>query len=250
MNTSVVRYFGGSALLVLALTACGGPANPADAGGGGASETSATATPSPTPTEEAFKMLTSDELAEIAGGVKDADSVALAVMPADKVSQALDQMMSLMTEVQVEPAECNSIATGTALKPDSNTTMAVGASTSSNAELTQTLSLLSGVDKEKLEETLSARGKEIADCGNLSMKIGEMSVTATTTGLDSGAETPGAIAMQTDVTLPTGATQSTVMAFAVKGGVMIAAQASGTGVTSADLASAEALLDQAAALID
>ena len=250
MNTSVVRYFGGSALLVLALTACGGPAKSPDTGGGAAPETSATTTPSPTPTEAAFKKLTSDELAEIAGGVKDADSVALAVMPADKVSQALDQMMSLMTEVQVEPAKCNSIATGTALKPDSSTTMAIGASTSSNAELTQTLSLLSGVDKEKLDETLSARSKEIADCGNLSMKIGEMSVTATTTGLDSGADTPGAIAMRTDVTLPAGTTQSTVMTFAVKGGVLIAAQASGTGVTSADLAQAEELLDQAAALID
>ena len=250
MNTSVVRFFGGSALLVLALTACGGPANPAGTGGGVASETPATATPTPTPTEDAFKMLTSDELGEIAGAVKDADNVALAVMPAAKVSQALDQMMAIMNEVQVEPAECNSIATGTALKPDSNTTMAVGASTSSTADLTQTLSLLSGVDKEKLEETLSARSKEIADCANLSMNIRGVSMTATTIGLDSGSDTPGVIAMQTDVTLPTGDTQSTVMTFAVKGGVLISAQASGTGVTSADLASAVALLDQAAALID
>jgi hypothetical protein len=250
MNTSVVRYFGGSALLVLALTACGGTANPAGTGGGTASETPATASPAPTPTEDAFKMLTSEELGEIAGAVKDADNVALAVMPADKVSQALDQMMSIMTEVQVEPAECNSIATGTALKPDSNTTMAVGASTSSNAELSQTLSLLSGVDKEKLEETLSVRSKEIADCANLSMNIRGVSMTAATIELDSGSDTPGAIAMQTDVTLPTGGTQSTVMTFAVKGGVLISAQASGTGVTSADLASAVALLDQAAALIE
>lgn len=255
MNRSVVRYFGGSALLVLALTACGGPANQAAGGGGAATQTSAagtpaTATPSPTPTEDAFKMLTSDELAEIAGAVKDADSVALAVMPAEKVSQALDQIMSLLTEVQVEPAECNSIAAGTALKPDSNTTMAVGASTSSNAELTSTLSLLSGVDEDKLGQTLSARSKEIADCRNLTMNVRGVSMTATTTGLDSGAETPGAIAMQTDVMLPTGVTQSTVMTFAVKGGVLISAQASGTGVTSADLASAEALLDQAAGLID
>ena len=124
MNTSVVRIFGASALLVLGRSAtCGGPANTADAGA--ASKTSAaSATPSPTPTEDPFKMLTSDELSEIAGAVKDSDGVALTVMPADKVAQALDQMMSIMNEVQVEPAECNSIATGTAFKPDSNTTMA------------------------------------------------------------------------------------------------------------------------------
>ncbi|MBP1136943.1 hypothetical protein JOE31_003175 [Arthrobacter sp. PvP023] len=249
MNTSVVRLLGASALLVLGLSACSGPANTAEAGA--ASETSAaTATPSPTPTEDEFKMLTADELAAITGAVKDSESVALSVMPAEKVSQALDQMMSLMTEVQVEPAECNSIATGTALKPDSNTTLAVGASTSSTAERTQTLSLLSGVEKEKLDQTLAQRGSEIDACRNISMDIGGMSMTAATTRLDSGAATPGAIAMQTDVTLPTGATQSTVMTFAVKGGVLISAQASGSGVTSSDLTSAEALLDQAAALID
>ncbi|WLQ05390.1 hypothetical protein [Arthrobacter oryzae] len=249
MNTSVVRIFGASALLVLCLSACGGPANTADAGA--ASETpAASATPSPTPTEDPFKMLTSDELSEIAGAVKDSDGVALTVMPADKVSQALDQMMSIMNEVQVEPAECNSIATGTAFKPDSNTTMAVGASTSSTAELTQTLSLLSGVDKETLDQTLTQRNSEIGACGNISMNVGGMAMTAATTKLDSDASTPGAVALQTDVTLPTGATQSTIMIFAVKGGVLISAQASGTGVTSADLASAESFLDQAAALID
>jgi hypothetical protein len=195
-------------------------------------------------------MLTSDELAEIAGSVKDSASAPLSVLPADKVSQALDQMMSLMTDVQVEPAECNSIATGAAIKPDSNTTMAVGASTSSSAELTQTLSLVSGVAKEQLDQTLARRSSEIKDCSSISMNIQGMSMTAETTRLDSSAATPGAIAMQTDVTLPTGATQRTVMSFAVKGGVLISAQASGTGVTSSDLTSAEALLDQAATLID
>ncbi|MFF1385832.1 hypothetical protein ACFVWT_19965 [Arthrobacter sp. NPDC058288] len=249
MNTSVVRFLGASALLVLGLSACSGPANTAEAGP--ASETSAaTATPSPTPTEDGFKMLTADELAAITGAVKDSESVALSVMPAEKVSQALDQMMSLMTEVRVEPAECNSIATGTALKPDSNTTLAVGASTASTAALTQTLSLLSGVEKEKLDRTLAQRDSDIEACSNISMEIGGMSMTAATTRLDSSAATPGAVAMQTDVTLPTGATQSTVMTFAVKGRVLISAQASGSGVTSSDLTSAEALLDQAAALID
>src|SRR5512134_3105229 len=120
MNTSVVRFFGASALLVLGLSACGGPAAPADAG---ASPETSAASVTPTPTEAALTMLTSDELAEIAGAVKDAASAPLSVLPADKVSPALDQMMSLMTDVQVEPAECNSIATGTAIKPDSNTTM-------------------------------------------------------------------------------------------------------------------------------
>ncbi|WP_156372288.1 hypothetical protein [Arthrobacter sp. Leaf337] len=249
MNTSVVRFFGASALLVLGLSACGGPAAPADAGASPAAS-AASDTPSPTPTEAAFTMLTSDELAEIAGAVKDSDSVALSVLPAEKVSQALEQMMSLMTEVQVEPAECNSIATGTAIKPDSNTTMAVGASTSSTAELTQTLSLVSGVEKEQLDQTLARRSSEIADCSSISMNIKGMSMTAETIRLDSGAGTEGAIAMQTDVTLPTGGTQSTVMAFAVKGGVLISAQATGSGVTSSDLAAAEAMLDQAAALID
>lgn len=249
MNTSVVRLFGASALLVLGLSACGGPASTSDAGN--AQESPAAAqTPSPTPTEAAFTMLTSDELAEIAGAVKDQDGVVLSVMPADKVAQALDQMMSLMTEVQVEPAECNAIATGAAFKPDSNTTMAVGASTSSTAELTQTLSLLSGVEKGTLDATLARRSSDIEACGNISMNVGGMSMTAATTELDSSAGTPGAVAMQTDVTLPGGATQSTVMTFAVKGGVLISAQASGTGVTSSDLAAAETLLDQAAALID
>ena len=249
MNTSVVRFFGASALLVLGLSGCGGPAAPA--GAGASPETSAASvTPSPTPTEAAFTMLTSEELAEIAGAVKDSGSVPLSVLPADKVSQALDQMMSLMTDVQVEPAECNSIATGTAIKPDSNTTMAVGASTSSTAELTQTLSLVSGVEKEQLDQTLARRSSEIEDCRSISMNIQGMSMTAETTRLDSGAGTDGAIAMQTDVTLPTGGTQSTVMAFAVKGGVLISAQATGTGVTESDLAAAEAMLDQAAALID
>lgn len=249
MNTSVVRFFGASALLVLGLSACGGPAAPADAGASPATS-AASATPTPTPSEAAFTMLTSDELAEIAGAVTDSDSVALSVLPADKVSQALDQMMTLMTEVQVEPAECNSIATGTAIKPDSNTTMAVGASTSSTAELTQTLSLVSGVEKEQLDQTLARRSSEIADCSTISMTVKGMAMTAETTRLDSGAGTEGTIAMQTDVTLPTGGTQSTVMAFAVKSGVLISAQATGTGVTSSDLAAAEAMLDQAAALID
>jgi hypothetical protein len=249
MNTSVVRFFGASAFLVLGLSACGGPAAPVDAGA--SPETSAASvTPSPTPPEAAFTMLTSDELAEIAGSVKDSASAPLSVLPADKVSQALDQMMSLMTDVQVEPAECNSIATGAAIKPDSNTTMAVGASTSSSAELTQTLSLVSGVAKEQLDQTLARRSSEIEDCSSIIMNIQGMSMTAETTRLDSSAATPGAIAMQTDVTLPTGATQRTVMSFAVKGGVLISAQASGTGVTSSDLTSAEALLDQAATLID
>ena len=164
MNTSVVRFFGASALLVLGLSGCGGPAAPA--GAGASPETSAASvTPSPTPTEAAFTMLTSEELAEIAGAVKDSGSVPLSVLPADKVSQALDQMMSLMTDVQVEPAECNSIATGTAIKPDSNTTMAVGASTSSTAELTQTLSLVSGVAKDNWTRRLpvaAARSKTAA----------------------------------------------------------------------------------------
>jgi hypothetical protein len=109
--------------------------------------------------------------------------------------------------------------------------------------------MMSGVDEDLLAKTVSANADQVTTCKAMSITMQGVKVEAATTEITGLGSTPGTLAYRTDITLPDGQQQSTVMAYVVKGGVLISSMASGANAGTAGASTAGALLDQAAKLI-
>ncbi|MFK0008754.1 hypothetical protein ACIQTZ_17035 [Paenarthrobacter sp. NPDC090520] len=247
MNKNALRGFAVSGLLVMGLTACGGAGTSTDAASAPASEP-ATATPTPSPTEVPFRSYTKAELASIVGDVRDSKDTRLMVMPEDRMTDTLKQVKDLVANATVEPAMCADFVTGGGVQLQEGATLSIGASASSTAESAQLLSLFSGVAEDKVKAVAQNKAKELESCASIQMGVMGQTVEATTKSLPTSAKTPGAVAYLT-VSSGAGLSQTQLFLSAVKSGVVLVAQSTGTKVADTDLPKLEGMLDQAADLI-
>jgi hypothetical protein len=243
MNKNALRGFAVSGLLVMGLTACGGAGTSTDAASAPASEAG-----TPTPTEAPFRTYSKAELASLVGDVRDAKGTRLMVMPEDRLADTLKQVKDLLANSVVEPAACANFLTGGGIQMEEGATISIGASASSTAETANLLSLFSGVSADKVNAVSENGAKDLAACGNVQMTIMGEVVQASSKALPTAAKTPGAIAYRSTVA-GTGGSRNQLFVSAVKSGVVLVAQSTGTKVEDSELPELEAMLDQAADLI-
>ncbi|MFF1828134.1 hypothetical protein [Paenarthrobacter sp. NPDC058040] len=245
MNKNALRGFAVSGLLVMGLTACGGAGTSTEAASAPASES---ATAAPTPAEVPFRTFTKAELGSIVGQVRDTNDTKLLVMPDDKLTDAMKQVRDLVANAKVEPAVCADFVTGGGVQLEEGATISIGASASSTAETALLLSVFSGVAEDKVKAVGQNKAKELEACGTIQMTMLGTAVEATTKTLATSAKTPGAVAYRS-VASAGGVSQTQLFVSAVKSGVVLVAQSTGTKVADTDLPKLEAMLDQAADLI-
>lgn len=242
MNKNTLRGFAVSGLLVMGLTACGGAGSSTDAGTAPASET-----PAPAPT--AAKQYTSAELTDLVKQIKPADGTELTVTTIDDLAAQASPLKELMGSMNIEPAECKDLAMSGASQPIEGATGATGAKVDAATGSVSSVALVSGVPTEALQKNLKGSESQITTCSSMKMTMGDTALSMKTEKLDGVGSVPGTVGLKTTMTLPDGQAQSTVMAFAVKGGVMISATASGQNAGTDAAAAAGTLMDQAAALV-
>ncbi|MCP2046184.1 UNVERIFIED_ORG: hypothetical protein J3D58_000256 [Paenarthrobacter nicotinovorans] len=243
MNKNALRGFAVSGLLAMGLTACGGAGTSTDAASAPASETA-----TPTPSEVEFRTYSKAELTKIVGDVRDGKGTRLMVMPDDRLADTLKQVKDLLANSVIEPAACTSFLTGGGVQMEEGATMSIGASASSTAETAQLLSLFSGASEEKVKAVAENSAKDLAACGDIRMTVMGEVVHASVKALPTSAKTSGAIAYHSTAA-GTAGTQEQLFVSAVKSGVVLVAQSTGTKVMDSDLPKLEAMLDQAAELV-
>lgn len=241
MNKNALRGFGVSALIVMALTACGGTSPSTDAASAPASET---ATPTPT----AAKQYSNDELLDMVKQIKTATGTELTIASSEELAQA-NPMKALMSMFTIEPAECKELATLGGAEPLAGSTSAAGAEVNNESRVMTMVTLTSGVDVQTLQQSIDASSAEAAKCANMTLSMSGQSMTVSTEKFEGIGTIPGTVAYKSTMTTASGAGQSTYLAYAIKDGVLISAAASGKGAETDGVATAGALMDQAAALI-
>ena len=241
MNKNALRGFGVSALIVMALTACGGSGTSTDAAPASASETS-------TPTPTAAKQYTSDELMAMVKQIKSGQGTELTVVSSEELADA-NPVKAILGMFTIEPAECKELATLGGAEPLAGSTSAAAAEVDNAASVMSTVTLTSGVDVQTLQQSMDASAAHVAKCANMTLSMAGQSMTVTTEKVGGISTVPGTVAYKTTINTPSGATQSTYLAYAIKDGVLISAAASGKGAEAGGIASSGALMNQAAALI-
>jgi hypothetical protein len=258
MNKSAARLFGVTVLAAFSVAACGGNADTAGSGDTLASETASSATASaapeattasPTPTAPPVKKYTSQELAALMNQIRDGKGAKLAVMTGEDLSGQVEQANALLEQMTIEPKECRDIVDAGSMEPPAGAALATGVSIDAGAGDVATVTLMSGLDEDLLEKTVSTNAAQVTKCKAMSITMQGVKVEAATTEITGLGTTPGTLAYRTDITLPDGQQQSTVMAYAVKGGVLMSSMASGANAGTSGVSTAGALLDQAAKLI-
>ncbi|MCM0615140.1 hypothetical protein MOD31_03835 [Paenarthrobacter sp. TYUT067] len=242
MNKNTLRGFAVSGLLVMGLAACGGSGSSTDAGPAPANETS-------TPTPTAAKQYTSAELTDLVKQIKPADGSELTVTAIDDLAAQANPLKELMGSMNIEPAECKDLAMSGASQSIEGSTGATGAKVDTATGSVSSVALVSGVPAETLQKSLEGSESQITTCSSMKMTMGGTALSMKTEKLDGVGSVPGTVGLKTTMTLPGGQAQSTVMAFAVKGGVLISATASGQNGGTDGAAEAGTLMDQAAALV-
>ena len=258
MNTSAARLFGVTILVAFSVAACGGNGDAAGSGNTPAAETASSATASaapesttasPTPTAPPVKTYTSQELIALMNQIRDGKGAKLAVMSGEDLSGQVEQANALMEQMTIEPKECGDLAVAGSKEPPAGVAVAAGVSMDARAGAVATVTLMSGLDEGLLAKTVSMNAAQLAKCKAMSITMQGVRVEAAVSEITGLGTTPGTLAYRTDITLPDGQQQSTVMAYAVKGGVLISSMASGANAGTAGVSTAGALLDQAAKLI-
>lgn len=269
MNKSAARLFGVTILVAFSVAACGGNGDAAGSGNTPAAETVSSAaasaapeattaslsaapestTASPTPTAPPVKTYTSQELIALMNQIRDGKGAKLAVMSGDNLSGQVEQANALMEQMTIEPKECGDLAVAGSKEPPAGVAVAAGVSMDARAGAVATVTLMSGLEEGLLAKTVSMNAAQLAKCKAMSITMQGVRVEAAVTEITGLGTTPGTLAYRTDITLPDGKQQSTVMAYAVKGGIVISAMAAGPNAGTAGVSAAGALLDQAAKLI-
>lgn len=242
MKKNALRGFAASGLLVMGLTACGGTGTSTDAASAPASET-----PAPAPAQA--KKYTTQELTDLVKQIKAADGTELMVSSVDDLAGQQDPLKDLLGSMNIEPAECKDLAMAGASQPIEGATGASGAKIDPASGVISSVTLASGVSKDVLENNVKSNEDQITTCANMTMSMSGTTMTMKTEKFDGIGSVPGTLGIKTTMTLPDGQTQSTLMAAAIKDGVLISATASGKNAESGGAAAAGALMDQAAALI-
>jgi hypothetical protein len=234
-----LQSVGISALAMMALTGCGGS-------GGSTDTASPEATASPTPT--AAKQYTNDELVELVKQIKPKSGKELTVASSDELAQE-NPMKALLSMFTVEPAECKDLATLGGSETLAGSTTAAGADLNSESGVMTMVTLTSGLDKQKLQDSIDQSGAQAEKCAKMTLSMSGQSMNVSTEKFDGISTVPGTVAYKTEMSTASGAAQTTYMAYAIKDGVLISATASGKGAEANGVATASDLMEQAAALI-
>lgn len=248
MNTLAFRTLGASAVLVVGLAGCGGPAAETAAKSTGDSSSAAAKPATPTPTPTSAKTYSGEELAAMIGQLKDAKGAKLAVMSSADLSGSVAQAKSLLSSMTVEPAECQEMALSGTAPSIEGATAAMGTSLDAAAGASTSVSMTSGLDPAFLAKTMAQAG-EVTKCGKMSFTVAGVKADATLTPIDGVGSVPGTLGYQTDTIMSTGQKQSIITAQAVSHGVLLTVIAMGGTSKEEAVARTGAMLDQAASLL-
>ncbi|MGF4044216.1 hypothetical protein ACX800_19105 [Paenarthrobacter nitroguajacolicus] len=238
MKKNLLLGFAGSALVAMALTACGGgTAAPASA------PPSETATATPTPA----KQHSTEELVEFAKQIKAADGSTRAAVSGQELVAQYDPLRAL-TQAAIEPTTCKDLGTLGVYQPIAGSTSA-GTVRAKTGDFMTAVALTSGVERDVLQASLDTSKSQVEACGRMTISAEGQSITATTEKAEGIGSVPGTVSFKTVMAFPDGRTGTLFTAHAIKDGVLISATASGNNGEAGGPEAAGALLDQAAALI-
>ena len=195
-----------------------------------------------------YRTYSKAELVKIVDDARDSSDVRLLVLPEDRLNDTIAQIKQIVANSTIEPAACADFATGGGVQLDEGAVISIGASASSNSKSAQMLSLVSGVAEDRLTTLDANKAKDASGCADIQMTVLGQAVSASTKSLPTAAKTPGAVAFLTTIGAAE-ASQFQLILTAVKGGVVLTTQSTGSEATEADLPKLEAMLDSAAALI-
>lgn len=208
---------------ILALTGCGGPANP-----GNAAASSSTPTPTPTPTPKAY---TNEELASIVAQLKDDQGKPLTVVPAAQLDQGIIAAKQMLASAVITPPACAALANTNAQVPD-GATYAAGESISAADKSVTVITALAVKDPAVLAGQTKKSADALAQCSTFTIEVGGQKVTTQTQPLPqktSGDQSTGALSTQV---LPSGQKVTTLTVTGVKGNLGATAIKTGATVTA------------------
>lgn len=208
---------------VLALTGCGGPANP-----GSAASSSSTPTPTPTPTPKTY---TNEELASIVAELKDDQGKPLTVVPAAQIDQGMSAAKQMLASAVITPPACAALANNSAQVPE-GATYAAGQSISATDKSVTVITALSVKDPSVLAGQTKKATDALAQCSTFTIEVGGQKVTTQAQPLPqktSGDQSTGALSTQV---LPSGQKLTTLTVTGVKGNLGATAIKMGTAVTA------------------
>ncbi|WOH18681.1 hypothetical protein IRJ34_20390 [Paenarthrobacter sp. GOM3] len=240
MKKNALLGFGASALVIMALSACGGATASPEPAAGSASET---ATPTPTP----VKKYTNEELVSVAGQIKEADGSSRAVISGQDIV-AQYEPIRVLNKATIEPAECADLGTLGMYQPLDGATSA-GTTRAKTGEFITSVALTSGVEPAQLQASLDKSTAHIEACKKMTLSAEGDTMTASTEKIDGVGTVPGTVASKTLMTIPGGRTGAIYNAYVLKNGVLISGSASSSEAATGGPEALGALMDQAAALI-
>ncbi|MFJ4028801.1 hypothetical protein ACIPWF_15615 [Paenarthrobacter sp. NPDC089989] len=239
MKKFALHSVGISALVMMAVSGCGGSAGSTDA-----ASPEATATPTPT----VAKQYTNDELVGLVKQIKPKSGKELTVASSEELAQE-NPIKALLSMFTIEPAECKDLATLGGNTTLAGSTTAAGADLDAESGVMTMVTLTSGLDKQKLQDSIDQSGAQAQKCAKMTLSMAGQSMNVSTEKFDGISAVPGTVAYRTEMSSASGSTQTTYMAYAIKDGVLISATASGKGAEASGVATASDLMEQAAALI-
>jgi hypothetical protein len=208
---------------VLALTGCGGSANP-----GSTVASSSTPTPTPTPTPKTY---TNEELASIIAQLKDDQGKPLTVVPAAQLDQGVIAAKQLLKSAVITPPACAALANNNAQVPD-GATYAAGQSLSAADKSLTVITALAVKDPTVLAGQTKKSTDALAQCSTFTIEAGGQKITTQTQPLPektSGDQSMGALITQV---LPSGQKATTLTVTGVKGNLGATAIKTGASVTA------------------
>ncbi|MBM7794998.1 hypothetical protein [Paenarthrobacter ilicis] len=240
MKKNPLLGLGATAILVAALTACGGgtAATP--------EPSSAPETPSATPTP--VKQYTEQELVAIAQQVKASDGSSPAVLTGQELAARYDTLDKTLGKTTIDPANCKDMGMLGVNQAISGSTTA-GTERKKTAGIISDLTLTSGVELKVLQDAVDKSKTEAGECKKVSFSSEGQAITTTTESIDGVGSVPGTVAYKTVMSLVDGSSGAIYRALAIKDGVLISVTSSGSGDQTGGAEAAGAMLDQAAALI-
>ncbi|MGA8787376.1 MAG: hypothetical protein WB535_00340 [Paenarthrobacter sp.] len=241
MKKHLLPGIGATALMVVALTACGGStASPEPT----SSQSSGAATPTPTP----VKQYTNEELIALVGQVKLADGTSPAVLSGDELLAQYDSMVKGFAGATIEPAACKDPFLLGAPRTIDGSTAAGTTRTKANGFISS-VSMTSGVDAARLQDDLEKSKSQAEECKKVSYSAEGQTLTTSTQKVEGVGNVPGTEGFKTVMVLPDGRKGAIFIAHAIKDGVLISASATAEDGVAGGPEAAGALMDQAAALI-
>ncbi|MCP1411540.1 hypothetical protein [Paenarthrobacter sp. A20] len=241
MKKHLLPGIGATALMVVALTACGGAtASPEPA----SSQSSGASTSTPTPE----KQYTKEELISLVGQVKLADGTSPAVLSGDELLAQYASVVKGFAGATIEPAACKDPFLLGAPRTIDGSTAAGTTRTKANGFISS-VSMTSGVDAARLHDDVEKSKSQAEECKKVSYSAEGETLTTSTQKVEGVGNVPGTVGFKTVMALPDGRVGAIFIAHAVKDGVLISATASASEGVAGGPEAAGALMDQAAALI-